>query len=63
MNTATVGAAWLVVQCIWSPQQETKCEFIHVKDPSITLQSKEWRAGYEGPFDTEDECRARIKTA
>jgi hypothetical protein len=38
-----------------------KCEFVHAKDPSILLQSKEWRAGYEGPFDTEDECRARIK--
>jgi hypothetical protein len=64
MNTTTAGAVWLVMQCIWSPQQELKCEFIHAKDPIALLQSNEWRKGPGGPFDTEDECRrARIKLA
>jgi hypothetical protein len=40
-----------------------KCEFVHVKDPSVLFKSKEWREGHEVDlrFDTEDECRARIK--
>jgi hypothetical protein len=63
MNATTAGAVWLVVQCIWSPTQETSCQFVHVKDRTVLLQSKEWRAGHEVDlrFDTEDECRARSK--
>lgn len=63
MDATTAGAVWLVVQCIWSPQQDIKCEFIHVKDPAVLAKSKEWRMGREVnlQFDTEDGCRSRIK--
>jgi hypothetical protein len=41
-----------------------KCDFIHVEDPAALVQSREWRVGAGGPFDTEAECRrARIKLA
>ena len=62
MDTTTAGAVWLVMQCIWASQQEMKCDFLHAKDGTALVQSKEWRAGPGGPFDAEDECRrAKIK--
>jgi hypothetical protein len=64
MNAATAGAVWLVMQCISSPRQEMKCDFIHVQDPAALSESAEWRVGPGGPFGTEDECRrVRIKFA